>query len=439
MRLQTPPEEGEVVSLAHDGRGVVRASGKTVFVPGALPGERVVFCRLRKRRSYDEAMLVEVLVRAPERVEPACPHFGTCGGCALQHLDATAQVEFKRAHLAEELARIGKVEPAEWLPPLTASPWAYRRRARLGARYVPKKGKALVGFRERASPYIAEIERCHVLADPVGPLVGALGTLIGGLSIRERVPQIEVAIADETVALVFRVLDAPAAADVASLTAFGVAHGIDIWLQPGGYETVAALTPPVRPLTYSLPDFDVTLQFEPCDFVQVNAPLNRLMVARAVSLLDPQPADSVLDLYCGLGNFSLPLARRAASVVGVEGDASLVARARANAERNGLGNVSFHVANLASDLRGSPWLERGYDLVLLDPPRAGAAEVLPAVVAARPRRIVYVSCHPGTLARDAGVLVHEHGYRLTAAGAMDMFPHTAHVESIAVFEPGGWR
>ncbi|MCC7200978.1 MAG: 23S rRNA (uracil(1939)-C(5))-methyltransferase RlmD, partial [Gammaproteobacteria bacterium] len=298
---------------------------------------------------------------------------------------------------------------------------------------------ALVGFRERASPYIAEIERCHVLADPVGPLVGALGTLIGGLSIRERVPQIEVAIADETVALVFRVLDAPAAADVASLTAFGVAHGIDIWLQPGGYETVAALTPPVRPLTYSLPDFDVTLQFEPCDFVQVNAPLNRLMVARAVSLLDPQPADSVLDLYCGLGNFSLPLARRAASVVGVEGDASLVARARANAERNGLGNVSFHVANLASDLRGSPWLERGYDLVLLDPPRAGAAEVLPAVVAARPRRIVYVSCHPGTLARDAGVLVHEHGYRLTAAGAMDMFPHTAHVESIAVFETGGRR
>lgn len=437
MRRVGPPEEAEVVSLAHDGRGVARPSGKAVFVAGALPGERVSLQRTRRRRSYDEADLVEVLRPARERVLPACAHFGTCGGCALQHLEPAAQVEFKRAHLEEQFARVGKVAPGRWLEPLRGPEWHYRRRARLGARHVTKKGRVLVGFRERASGYVTDVQHCHVLAEPAGSLVGPLGGLLDSLRIRERVPQIEVAVAETATVLVFRVLEPPSLDDRQKLREFGATHGVEVWLQPGGYDTVAPLDPPASRLTYSLPEFGVTLEFQPVDFLQVNGELNRRMVTLAVDLLDPGPGDAVLDLFCGLGNFSLPLARRAGRVTGVEGEQGLVERARANAALNGIANATFHQANLAADLRGESWVGQGCDLVLLDPPRAGAAEILPALAAAGPRRIVYVSCHPGSLARDAGLLVHTHGYRLAAAGAMDMFPHTAHVESIAVFEGGG--
>lgn len=430
------PERVLVIeSLAHDGRGVARADGKAVFVAGALPGERVRARPVKRHRRFDEAVATEVLEPAPGRVAPRCPHFGVCGGCAMQHLDEARQLETKRLHVEEQLARIGRVAPAEWLPPLGGAAWAYRRRARLGVKWVPKKGRVLVGFRERATPYIAEIDSCVVLAEPVGGLIAALASLVERLSIRERLPQIEVAVGEHATALVLRVLDPPTASDLAQLRAFASGRGVEFYLQPGGYDTVAPLDPPATPLSYTLPEFEVELRFEPTDFIQVNAGLNRRAVALAVRLLDPRPDETVLDLFCGLGNFTLPLARRAARVVGVEGEAGLVARARANAERNGIANAEFHAADLAQDLAGAPWAQGGFRRVLLDPPRAGAAAALPLVAGLRPARIVYVSCHPASLARDAGELVHVHGFRLAAAGVMDMFPQTAHVESIAVFEP----
>ncbi len=422
-------------SLAHDGRGVARVDGKAVFVAGALPGERVRARAVKRHRRYDEAVAVEILEPAAGRVQPRCAHFGVCGGCALQHLGEGRQLELKRAHVEEQLLRIGKVAPGEWLAPLGGSAWAYRRRARLGVKWVAKKGRVLVGFREKATPYIAEIERCEVLAPPVGALLGPLATLIGRLSVRDRLPQIEVAAGEGATALVLRVLDPPSPADLAELRSFAAEQGVEFYLQPGGYDTVAPLEPPATPLAYRLPEFDVELRFAPTDFVQVNAGINREAVGLALRLLAAQAGDRVLDLFCGLGNFTLPLARRAARVVGVEGEPGLVGRARDNAARNGLANVEFHVADLAQDPGTAGWATGPYQRVLLDPPRAGAAAMLAMLGRLRPARIVYVSCHPASLARDAGELVHGHGFRLAAAGVMDMFPQTAHVESIAVFEP----
>jgi 23S rRNA (uracil1939-C5)-methyltransferase len=427
-------EEAEVVDLAHDGRGVARLGGKAVFVTGALPGEQVLVRRTRQRSRHDEALLLEVLAPSPDRVAPRCRHYGRCGGCALQHLAPPAQVAAKARELLAQLERIGKVRPERVLEPLTGPPYGYRRRARLGVRRL-KNGRAIVGFRERTSPLLADVRDCQVLAAPVGALCEALGELIGLLSVAERLPQIEVAVGERAVVLVLRVLAAPSASDCERLRAFGAAHQVEFWLQPGSAETAAPLDPPGSALDYTLPEFDVRLEFGPLDFVQVNSEVNRQMVHRAVALLDPGAADAVLDLYCGLGNFTLPLARRAGRVLGVEGEAGLVGRARANAERNGIRNAAFALADLAGPLRAEPWARERFDLVLLDPPRAGALEVLPLIAAGGARRVVYISCHPASLARDAGLLVREHGYRLVAAGVMDMFPHTAHVESLAVFEP----
>jgi 23S rRNA (uracil1939-C5)-methyltransferase len=427
-------ETAEIESLDHEGRGVAHLGGKAVFVDGALPGESVRIRRTRRQRRYDEAVAVEVLRAAPERVTPRCRHFGICGGCALQHLDHASQLEAKGRIVSEALERIGGVLPLRWLPPLAGPAWSYRRRARLGCKFVDKKGKALVGFRERGSPLLADLEVCEVLAPPVGALVAALAALIGGLDIRRCVAQIEVAVGDDTTALVLRVLDDPGEEDLARLRAFEARHGVALYLQRGGLDTVAALTPPATPLHYRLDGLPAGIEFSPTDFIQVNGELNRLMVALAMELLDPRPADRALDLFCGLGNFSLPLARRAAAVTGVEGDAALVARARANAARNGIGNADFHAADLAAAAQPGAWARARYDLVLLDPPRAGARDILPVAAASRPRRIVYVSCHPGSFARDAGILAGELGYRLAAAGIMDMFPHTSHVETIALFE-----
>lgn len=435
MKPAGPPEIAEIVALDHEGRGVARMGGKTVFVDGALPGEEVRLQRIRRRRRHDEAVVVEVLRPSPDRVTPRCPHFGVCGGCALQHLEHGAQLAAKGRVVAGELARIGGVEPERWLAPLVGPAWSYRRRARLGCKYVDRKERVLVGFRERGSPLLADLRQCEILAAPAGRLIEALAVLVGSLDIRRRVAQIEVAVGDDAAALVLRVLEAPAEPDLARLRAFEALHGVTLYLQPGGLDSVAPLTPPATPLCYQLPDLPAGIQFAPTDFIQVHGELNRRMIEQALGLLDPQATDRALDLFCGLGNFSLPLATRVASVAGVEGDVALVARARANAERNGIGNARFHAADLAVDASQFDWARGPYDLVLLDPPRAGAREVLGVIAACRPRRIVYVSCHAGTLARDAGILVRQHGYRFVAAGIMDMFPHTSHVESIAVFEP----
>jgi 23S rRNA (uracil1939-C5)-methyltransferase len=439
---QAAVETGTVVDLTHEAEGVVRGgegdgrdAGKTAFVSGALPGERIQFRRVSFHRSHDEAEVVEVLEPSPQRVTPRCAHFGVCGGCALQHLDPAAQLAAKQKELADNLERIGRVAPETWLPPLLGPVWNYRRRARLSSRYVAKKGRSLVGFREKQGKYVADVARCEVLAEPVASLVGKLGELLTGMQRRESIPQIEVSLSDGERVLVMRVLDALPESDLDQLRGFERAHGLRILLQPGGLDTVAPMTAGPVDLHYRLDDFDLRLDFGPTDFVQVNGAINAAMVNRAIELLEIEPTDRVLDLYCGLGNFTLPLARRAGSVVGVEGEAGLIGRARANARANGIDNAAFHVADLSvAPDRTIPWLKGGYDKVLLDPPRVGAREVLSAVAHIAPRRVVYISCHTGSLARDLGLLTQEHGFRLRAAGVLDMFPHTTHVESMAVLE-----
>jgi 23S rRNA (uracil1939-C5)-methyltransferase len=426
--------ELDIVDLSHDGRGVARREGKAVFVSGALPGERVRARQTVRKKSFDEAITLEVLVASKDRVEPRCEHFGVCGGCALQHLSAERQIEAKQHILLENFERIGHVRPAHILPPLRSEPWGYRRKARLGAKWVVKKDKALVGFRELDGRFIADIQRCEVLIPQVGERIGELSALVGSLDARDQIAQIELAAGDDVVVLVFRHLAPLGDADVTRLRDFGARCGITIHLQPGDNHSVHPLDPQAPALRFALPGYDVDFEFRPLDFVQVNGGMNRRMVDHALALLDPQPDERVLDLFCGLGNFTLPLARRAASVVGVEGEAGLVQRARENAARNGIANAEFHAADLARDLRNEAWVRQGFDKILLDPPRTGADAAIPQLPLDGVRRIVYVSCHPGSLARDAGILVRDHGYQLVAAGVMDMFPHTAHVESIAVFE-----
>jgi 23S rRNA (uracil1939-C5)-methyltransferase len=433
-------EIAAVSGMTHEGEGVVHA-GKTVFVAGSLPGERIRFRRIRRHRQHDEGQLLEVLEPAPERVVPRCPHFGICGGCALQHQSSAAQIEAKQRQVQDNLERLGRVVPERWLPPLTGPVWAYRRRARLGAKFVAKKGRVVVGFRERLAPYVAAVDSCAVLAAPLGELLASLSATLTGLSIKERLPQIEVAIADNGVALVLRVLAAPAEADLERLNEFAREHSVRLYLQPAGLDSVRELLPPGQqarePLRYRLQRFDVELEFKPTDFIQVNGPVNEALVTRVVELLELTPEANVLDLFCGIGNFSLPLARSARRVAGVEGEATLVDRARENARLNGMGNVEFHAGDLARVPASHPasWMKESYSHVLLDPPRAGAKEVLGLIAGFRPQRLLYISCHPGSLARDLGLLVHEHGYILEAAGVVDMFPQTAHVESIALLRP----
>ena len=434
-RKRAAPETGRIAAVTHEGKGIVEGEGKKVFVAGALAGEQVRYQRRKRRRNFDEAELLEVLEPSDERVEARCAAYGRCGGCSLQHISPQQQRSIKFQSLQDSLQRIGKVEPQTWLEPLTGQEWNYRRRARLAVKDVPAKGRVLVGFRERHAPFITEMERCEVLAEPVDGLLLPLSELIGSLSVRARLPQIEVAVAEHVVALVFRVLDAPSEADLVKFREFADTQHLQVWLQPGGLDSIARLDDcgPDGNLSYSLPNFDIEIQFQPVDFVQVNAEINERMVQAAIDYLKPQPTDRVLDLYCGIGNFSLPLARRSGAVLGIEGEASLVARAGENARRNGLDNVEFRTADLSTVDGSEAWVGEHWDRVLLDPARSGAAEVVAQMRKIDPERIVYVSCHPGTLARDAGTLVNEHGYTLEAAGIIDMFPHTAHVESVAVF------
>jgi 23S rRNA (uracil1939-C5)-methyltransferase len=421
-----------VSALDAAGHGVARGpDGKVAFVEGALAGERVEAEVRHAKRRFDVARLVRVIDASAARREPKCPHFGMCGGCATQHVDLRTQVAAKQRWLEDNLERIGKVAPETMLAPIYGEEWGYRRRARLSARYVHSKGGAMVGFRERRSTHVTDMRGCDVLPPEVSALIVPLRELVGGLSIRERLPQIEVAVGDEAAVLVFRHLLPLSGDDERLLKSFQEKHKIHVWLQSGGPETAKPFWPAQSPsLFYALPEFGVRLFFGPTDFTQVNAGVNRMLVRRAMRLLDPKPGERVADLFCGLGNFSLPLAALGASVIGFEGSPQLVQRARENAASNGL-VAQFEVMNLFA-----PNLEPfgPFAKMLVDPPREGAAELVKSLPDAWPRRIVYVSCDPATLARDAGMLVHTKGFRLSAAGVVNMFPHTAHVESIALFE-----
>jgi 23S rRNA (uracil1939-C5)-methyltransferase len=430
MRADGPVVTATIVDLTHDGVGVADLDGKRVFVADALPGERVEIALRKRRRKMQQAELIRVLEPSRSRVAPECEYFGRCGGCALQHLAHAAQVPLKQQLVAAALKRIGNVEPREWLPAAVSAPWHYRRRARLGVKYVAGKNRVLVGFRERAGPYITDMRHGRVLMPPLDGLLGELAELIEKSSVRERLPQIEAAVADDAVALVLRVLEEPTAADVEAFRAFGAKHDIDLYWQRGGPGTIAPLDR-ARPLTYELRELGLSFEFLPTDFVQVNSGINAELVATAVRLADVQPTDRVLDLYCGLGNFSLPLAQRAGALLGVEGDAGLVARAARNAAKNGIGNARFVTADLMAP--GWSFYRERWDVVVLDPPRTGAEAPVAELDSSGVRRVVYVSCHPATLARDARVLVEKHGFTLRTARVFDMFPHTHHIEALALF------
>jgi 23S rRNA (uracil1939-C5)-methyltransferase len=428
------PFEARIEDLSHDGRGVTTHEEKKVFVHGALPGELVMARLTDRRRSFDEGETIEVIEPSPDRIEPLCPHFGQCGGCSLQHLAPRKQIESKQNTLVQNLERIGKVSPDTVWEPLTGPEWGYRRKARLSARYVHKKERVLVGFRERYGRFVADMQECHVLNQRIASQLGRLSDLIYSMDARRTIPQVEVACGDEQCALVFRHLEPLVEDDLEKLRAFAIETGIAVLLQPAGPASVHCLEPAEVELEFEVPEFGVRLVFGPSDFIQVNAAMNQKMIHRALELLGIDKGDRVLDLFCGLGNFTLPIATLAGEVVGIEGDAELIRKAKENARQNGLENASFHAADLSEDPGSAPWLKQHYDKVLVDPPRSGAEFILPHIAASGASRIVYVSCHPASLARDAGILVLQFGFTLLGAGVMDMFPHTGHVESIALFE-----
>lgn len=428
-----------IESLDAEGRGIARdADGKVVFVEGALPGERVEARLVRRKPKFDLARTVAVVRESTARRAPRCPYFGVCGGCATQHIDLRTQLAAKQRWLEDCLERIGKVKAEAILPIVYGEEWGYRHRARLTVRRVAKKGGVLVGFHERRSSYVADMRSCEVLPARISGLIPRLRELVETLSIRERLPQIELALGDATDVLVFRHLEPLDAADEAKLRAFAQRESVSVWLQPAGPDSAHPFHPlPAPALDYALPEFGLRLAFRPTDFTQVNHAVNRVLVSRAVRLLEPRPNERIADLFCGLGNFSLPLARMGARVLGLEGSPSLVERARQNAAANGLGQqAEFAAADLYQEGAGGLPALGPFEKLLIDPPREGAVEAVKALPDSWPRRIVYVSCDPATLARDAGVLVHAKGFRLAAAGVVNMFPHTAHVESIALFERG---
>lgn len=427
---------GIIESLDHEARGIARLEGKTVFVDSALPGETVEYASFRRKPSYELAHLVNVLKPSNVRVEPRCPYFGICGGCAMQHMEPAAQVAVKQRVLEDSLWHIGRVRPETILPPVHGSPWGYRHRARLGVRKVSKKGGVLIGFHERRSSYIADMESCAILPPHVSALLMPLRELVGAMSIADRLPQIDVSYGEHCTALLLRILEPLNANDEQLLRSFADRHEVVFYLQPKGPDTVYRFHPLPGPrLSYTLPEFDLEFEFRPTDFTQVNHAVNRVLVRRALRLLDPLPGERIADMFSGLGNFTLPIARSGATVVAVEGSEGLVRRGRESAEANGLADrVEFGVANLFECTGESLAALGQFDKMLIDPPREGAIELVKALGSNGPRRIVYVSCNPATLARDAAVLVAVGGYRFVSAGAVNMFPHTAHVESIAVFD-----
>ncbi len=426
----------QVVALDQDGRGVAHADGKVIFIEGALIGETVTYSSYRKKPSFEMAQVERVLSATSLRVQPKCIHFGICGGCAMQHLEPSAQVAVKQRILEDNFVHIGKLQPESILPPIYGQTWGYRERARLSVRYVEKKDRVLVGFHEKRSSFIADMRRCEILTPKIGTLLPDLSELIYRLSIRRGIPQIEVAVGDDVYVLVLRILEQPSAQDEDLLRAFADTHGVQFWYQSKGPETVRPFYPlDAPPLQYTLPEFNVTMPFAPTEFTQVNSGINRVMIQRALRLLDPQPGEHIADLFCGLANFTLPIARSGAHVLGIEGSEALVRRARQNADFNGLGAQTEFMAMNLFEITPEKFAALGrFDKLLIDPPRDGAIELVKALVGENaPRRIVYVSCNPATLARDAAVLK-SNGYTLKSAGVMNMFPHTSHVESIAWFE-----
>lgn len=428
-----------IEKLSHDGRAIARIDGKTTFIQGALAGEQVLFEYVRKKRDYDEGRLLEVLEASPYRVPAKCPHYEVCGGCSLQHLSPTQQIIEKEQQLLDLLQRVGHCEPEVVLAPISADHWHYRNKARLSVRYVEKKQATLIGFRERVNPrYITEINQCPILNQKVSESIPALRQLLDSFEVPSSIAQIEVAAGDDDVALIFRNLEELSEGDSTKLQVFAKQYHFRIYLQPAGPDSVFLLYPQEAEayLHYALPEWHVGFQFHPTDFTQVNARLNEKMIAQALFLLDLTPDDIVLDLFCGLGNFSLPMAKHCLKVIGVEGSAHMVARASDNAALNQIVNTAFFSANLDDDAAITGLKSYGCHKLLLDPPRTGALTIVKHIDQIAPQRIVYVSCNPATLARDSDILVNQHGYRLLSAGVMDMFPHTAHVESIALFEKG---
>ncbi|WP_347989148.1 23S rRNA (uracil(1939)-C(5))-methyltransferase RlmD [Methylomonas sp. AM2-LC] len=423
-----------IESLSHDGRGVARVDGKVVFIDEALPGEQVEFVYTDSHRDYAEGKVVNVLNPSAQRIKPGCAHYGVCGGCSFQHVADAEQIIIKEGLLKEQFSRIGKLQIPNIWESLTGPHWGYRCKARMGVKYVAKKGRVLVGFRERRHPYLAEIDSCKVMHPLVGENLLALGEMIACLTIKDKIPQIEVAIGDQDCVLAFRVLEPPTLLDKQHMREFAHKYGVSICLQPKGPDSIVPLDgeAEITPY-YVLPDLGLTFKFKPAMFTQVNYEINRKMINRALDALELTRQDRVLDLFCGLGNFTLPLATKAGEVVGVEGDLPLVNHAKENARLNNLDNVEFYAADLTKDVSTQPWSQQKFNKILLDPSRAGAAEILHNFKHWQPERIVYVSCNPSTLARDAGILVNELGYTLVKAGVMDMFPQTAHVESIALF------
>lgn len=429
----------DILSLDHEGHGVARIDAKVTFVDGALAGERAEIQVYRRHAKYDSANAVAILRSSAQRTAPRCRYFGTCGGCSMQHLEASAQVAAKQRVLEENFARIGKVRPEVMLSPLHGPSWGYRTRARLSSRFVTKKGGVLVGFREKRSSFIADMASCEVLTPDVSALIQPLREFIVELSNAERIPQVEIAVGEHVTVLVFRLLEPWSEADKDRVRRFAEQYGVQVWEQSKGPDTVRRFWPEVAPeLSYSLPEFGLVMPYRPTDFTQVNIAINRALVSRAMRLLQPRAGERIADMFCGLGNFSLPIATSGADVLGIEGSDALVARARENALRNGLPNAHFVVDNLF-EMTPEKFMTLGHlDKLLIDPPRSGAIELVKSLpdgpARGAPQRIVYVSCDAATLARDAEVLCHVKGYTLKAAGVANMFPHTAHVESIALFE-----
>ncbi|OIQ98923.1 23S rRNA (uracil(1939)-C(5))-methyltransferase RlmD [mine drainage metagenome] len=437
-----------IESIDHEGRGIAHADGKVIFIEGALTGERVTYSSYRKKNNYEQAKVEQILKQSFMRVQPKCPVFGVCGGCSMQHLEPRAQVAIKQRVLEDNLQRIGKVKPEVVLPPIYGQAWAYRQRARLSVRHVLKKNKTLVGFREQNGKYVADMQHCEILTPKIAGLLPLLGELNEKFTARDILPQIEVAVGEHVDVLVLRILAALTPSDEALIREFADTHHVQFWTQTKGPETVVPFYPLDAPqLSYSLPEFAITMPFAPTEFTQVNSDMNRLMVSRAMRLLKPQTDECIADFFCGLGNFTLPIARSGAQVLGIEGSDALVKRARQNAEYNGLDKNSLSLrgrGGVGVEYRAMNLFEMDetalaklghFDKWLVDPPRDGAIELMRSITPEiAPQRIVYVSCSPSTLARDAEVLVHAKGYTLKAAGVMNMFPQTSHVESIALFE-----
>lgn len=435
------PRTATIESLDQEGRGVTHVDGKVIFIEGALPFEEVRFVSHHVKSTYELATTVEVVKASSQRVTPGCAYFGTCGGCAMQHLEFSAQVAAKQRMLEDDLWHIGRVRSEKILPPIQGTPWHYRHKARLRVRYVEKKGGVLVGFNEKGSSFVTFMDSCEVLTQPVSDLIVPLKQLIGQLSIKQSLPQIELAVGEDATVLVFRILEALNEADIALMQTFEETYGAQVWTQTKGPDTVKPLFEHGDKLHYSLPEYNLEYPFSPTEFTQVNPAINRVMIRRAMQLLEPKAGERIADFFCGLGNFTLPIARSGASVYGVEGSQALVKRAIENAGLNGVENVEFAESDLFDMTAESLQSLGAFDKWLVDPPRDGAIELIKALPDAgdsasghAPSRIVYVSCNPSTLSRDAAILTQVKGYHLRAAGVMNMFPHTAHVESIACFE-----